>query len=246
MAQQRLSGLIVVEDGRIRLERYGLGFAGEGRWTSFSVAKSFTSTLVGAAIQDGSIASIDDPVTRYIPELVGSGYDGVTIAQLLAMQSGVRWNENYTDPASDVARFNGQAAEGAVDPVTAYMRRLPRAHAPGTRWNYNTGETNLIGVLVEKATGKSVAQYLSEKIWRPFGMEADASWILNSGGKEISGCCMQMRLRDYARFGQFVLGGGRAGRRATGGADRLVRAGRHETGRYRSPRLRLRPPMVDL
>jgi CubicO group peptidase (beta-lactamase class C family) len=225
MADQRLSGLIIVQDGRVRLERYGLGFSGEGRWTSFSVAKSFTSTLVGAAIQDGSIASLDDPVTRYIPDLVGSGYDGVTIAQLLSMQSGVRWNENYTDPNSDVARFNAQGAEGAVDPVTAYMRRLPRAHTPGTRWNYNTGETNLIGVLVEKATGKSVAAYLSEKVWRPYGMEADATWILNSGGKEIGGCCMQMRLRDYARFGQFVLGGGRTGGRQVVPEGWFARAG---------------------
>jgi CubicO group peptidase (beta-lactamase class C family) len=225
MAEQRLAGLIIVQDGRVRLERYALGFSAQGRWTSFSVAKSFTSTLVGAAIQDGSIASTDDPVTRYIPDLAGSGYDGVTIAQLLAMQSGVRWNENYTDPNSDVARFNSQAAEGAVDPVTAYMRRLPRAHAPGTRWNYNTGETNLIGVLVEKATGKSVAQYLSEKVWRPYGMEADASWILNSGGDEISGCCLQMRLRDYARFGQFVLGGGQAGGRQVVPTGWFERAG---------------------
>ncbi len=211
MAQQRLAGLIVIQDGRVRLERYGLGFSAEGRWTSFSVAKSFTSTLIGAAIQDGHIASLSDPVTRYIPELVGSGYDGVTIAQLMSMQSGVRWNEDYTDPNSDVALFNLQQPEGGLDPVTAYMRRLPRAAQPGTRWNYNTGETNLIGVLVERATGKTVSAYLSEKVWRPFGMEADAAWLLNSGGREISGCCMSIRLRDYARFGMFVLGGGQAG-----------------------------------
>lgn len=211
MAAQRHAGLIVIHNGQVRLERYGLGFSAQGRWTSFSVAKSFTSTLVGAAIQDGHIASISDPVTRYIPELAGSGYDGVTIAQLLSMQSGVRWNEDYTDPNSDVARFNLQMPENGIDPVTAYMRRLPRAAQPGTRWNYNTGETNLIGVLVERATGRDISSYMTEKLWRPFGMEADAAWLLNSGGREISGCCLSMRLRDYARFGQFVLGGGRAG-----------------------------------
>lgn len=211
MAGQRHAGLIIIHNGRVRLERYGLGFSAQGRWTSFSVAKSFTSTLVGAAIQDGAIASINDRVTRYIPELAGSGYDGVTVAQLLSMQSGVRWNENYTDPNSDVARFNMQLPENGVDPVTAYMRRLPRQAEPGTRWNYNTGETNLIGVLVERATGRELASYMSEKLWRPFGMEADAAWLLNSGGREISGCCLSMRLRDYARFGQFVLAGGRAG-----------------------------------
>ena len=148
MTDQRLAGLIIVHNGRVRFERYGLGFSAAGRWTSFSVAKSFTSTLVGAAIRDGAIGSMADPITRYIPELGGSGYDGVTIAQVMSMQSGVRWNEDYGDPQSDVARFNAQLPEGTVDPVTAYMRRLPRAHTPGTRWNYNTGETNLIGVLV--------------------------------------------------------------------------------------------------
>lgn len=210
MERQRLAGLIVLQDGKIRLERYGLGFGAEGRWTSFSVAKSFTSTLVGAAIQDGHIGSLSDPVTRYIPALTGSGYDGVTVAQLLAMSSGVRWNEDYTDPNSDVARFLAQAPEGDVDAVTAYMRRLPRAHAPGTQWNYNTGETNLIGVLVERATGKTLSDYMTEKVWQPFGMEGDATWLLNASREEVSGCCMQMRLRDYGRFGLFVLGGGRA------------------------------------
>ncbi len=209
MEQQRLSGLIILHRGTIRYERYALGMTGEDRWTSFSVAKSFTSTLVGAAIRDGSITSLDDPVTRYIPALAGSGYDGVTIEQLLTMRSGVRWNEDYSDPQSDVALFNAQAPEGEVDAVTAYMRRLPRAHAPGAQWNYNTGETNLIGVLVERATGRRLSDYAREKIWAPAGMEADAIWLYNAGGREISGCCMSLRLRDYARFGQFVIDGGR-------------------------------------
>jgi CubicO group peptidase (beta-lactamase class C family) len=206
--EQRLAGLIILHRGQIRAEIYGLGFGATGRWTSFSVAKSFTSMLVGAAIRDGAIASLNDPVTRYIPALAGSGYDGVTVEQLLTMRSGVRWNENYTDPQSDVALFNAQRPEGDVDAVTAYMRRLPRAHAPGTRWNYNTGETNLIGVLVERATGRRLSDYAREKIWAPAGMEADGAWLYNEGGREISGCCLSLRLRDYARFGQFVLEGG--------------------------------------
>lgn len=208
-AQQRWAGVIILHRGQVRGEHYGLGFGREGRWTSFSVAKSFTSTLVGAAIRDGAIGSISDPVTRYIPALAGSGYDGVTVEQLLTMRSGVRWNEDYADPRSDVALFNNQQPEGDVDAVTAYMRRLPRAHAPGTRWNYNTGETNLIGVLVERATGRRLSDYAREKIWGPAGMEADGAWLYNEGGREISGCCMSLRLRDYARFGQFVLDGGR-------------------------------------
>lgn len=208
VAEQRLAGLIILHRGQIRAESYGLGFGATGRWTSFSVAKSFTSTLVGAAIRDGHIASMADLVTRYIPALAGSGYDGVTIEQLLTMRSGVRWNENYTDPQSDVALFNSQQPEGDVDAVTAYMRRLTRAYAPGTHWNYNTGETNLIGVLVERATGRRLSDYAREKIWGPAGMEADGAWLHNEGGREVSGCCMSMRLRDYGRFGQFVLEGG--------------------------------------
>lgn len=211
MADQRLAGIIVLHHGRVVLEQYGLGFGREGRWTSFSVAKSFTSTLVGAALRDGAISSLEDPVTRYIPELAGSGYDGVSVRQLLTMTSGVRWNEDYTSPTSDVARFFFQQPEGGLDPVTAYMRHLPREVAPGTRWQYNTGETNLIGVLVERATGKTLAEYLSAKVWVPYGMGGDAYWTLNAGGHEVSGCCLSMTLRDYARFGQFVLDDGVAG-----------------------------------
>jgi CubicO group peptidase (beta-lactamase class C family) len=224
--QQRLSGLIILHRGQIRNELYGLNFGAADRWTSFSVAKSFTSTLVGAAIRDGRIASLGDPITRYIPALAGSGYDGVTVEQLLTMRSGVRWNEDYTNPQSDVALFNNQRPEGDVDAVTAYMRRLPRAHAPGTRWNYNTGETNLIGVLVERATGRRLSDYAREKIWGPAGMEADGAWLYNEGGQEISGCCLSLRLRDYARFGQFAMEGAR-GVVPDGWFDR---AGRSQTG----------------
>jgi CubicO group peptidase (beta-lactamase class C family) len=208
MQAQRSAALVIVHDGKLRLERYGLGFSGDGRWTSFSVAKSLTSTLVGAAIADGKIKSIEDKVTDYIPEMKGSAYDDVTIRQLLTMSSGVRWNEDYTDPKADVARFNEHQAEPGVDVTASYMRKLPRAVPPGSRWLYNTGETNLIGVLVSKAVGKSVSEYLSEKIWAPFGMEQDASWLLGTTGHEVSGCCMQAATRDMARFGQFMLGGG--------------------------------------
>jgi CubicO group peptidase (beta-lactamase class C family) len=211
MEAQRSAGIIIIQDGKVRAERYGLGLTAQGRWASFSVAKSLTSTLVGAAIRDGFIKSVSEPITRYIPELAGSGYDGVTIEQILTMSSGVRWNEAYADPRSDVAQFGAQQAEGTVDPVTSYMRKLPRAAQPGTKWNYNTGETNLIGVLVERATGKTLSSYLQEKIWQPFGMERDAAWLLNSGGHEFGGCCIQASLRDYARFGLFVLGDGKAG-----------------------------------
>ena len=214
MKAQRTAGLVIVQDGKIRLEKYGLDFDGNGKWTSFSVAKSFTSTLVGAAIKDGYIKSLDDKVTVYIPEMKGSAYDDVTVSQLLTMTSGIKWNEDYEDPKSDVALFNEHKPEPGIDTTVSYMRKLPREAPAGSKWVYKTGETNLIGVLVSKATGKTLSAYLTEKVWTPFGMEQDASWLLGSTGAEISGCCLQASTRDYARFGQFILGGGMAGGKA--------------------------------
>lgn len=211
MAHQRNAGLIIVQDGQVRFEKYGLGFTPEGRWTSFSVAKSFASSLVGAAVKDGYIKSLDDKVTAYIPGLKGSAYDDVSVRQLLTMTSGVKWNEDYTDPKSDVALFNLQKPVAGEDITVSYMKTLPREAPAGSKWVYKTGETNLIGVLVSSATGKTLSQYLSEKVWKPFGMEQDAVWMLGATGHEISGCCLSASLRDYARFGLFILGGGKAG-----------------------------------
>jgi len=209
MAGQRSAALLVLHDGKVRLERYGLGFDGSGRWTSFSVAKSITSTLVGAAIRDGHIRSMDDKVSEYIPQMKGSAYDDVSIRQLLTMTSGVRWNEDYADPNSDVARFNNHEPEEGVDALVSYLRRLPREVPPGTRWHYSTGETNLVGILVSAATKKPLSESLSEKIWVPAGMEQQATWVVSRTGKEISGCCIQAATRDFARFGLFILNGAR-------------------------------------
>lgn len=209
MAGQRSAGVVVLHDGKLRLERYGLDFDASGRWTSFSVAKSITSTLVGAAILDGHIRSMDDKLTEYIPQMKGSAYDDVSIRQLLTMTSGVRWNEDYSDPNSDVARFNNHQPEEGVGALVSYLRRLPREAPPGTRWNYSTGETNLVGILVSQATKKPLATYLSEKVWVPAGMEQQGTWILSRTGQEISGCCIQAATRDFARFGQFILDGAR-------------------------------------
>ncbi|MGZ6293006.1 MAG: serine hydrolase domain-containing protein [Syntrophales bacterium] len=211
MNDQRAAGLVIIQDGKIRLEKYGLGFSANGRWTSFSVAKSITSTLVGAAIKDGYIRNINDKVSDYIPDLKLSVYNNVTIKQLLTMTSGVKWNEDYGDPESDVNLFDNHKAEPEVDVTVSYMRTLKSEAPPGTKWVYKTGETNLIGVLVSSATKKKLSDYLSEKIWRPFGMEQKASWLLGSTGHEISGCCLQVSTRDFARFGLFMLGGGIAG-----------------------------------
>ncbi len=207
MTEARAASVVVLHNGEIRLERYGLDFDKDGRWTSFSVGKSLTSTLVGAAVKDGAIESVDDLVTDYVPNLAGSAYDGVSIAQVLTMTSGVGWNEDYDDPASDVALFDGHEPQEGMASIVSYMLTLGRAHEPGEVWNYSTGETNLIGVIVSKATGKTVAEYLSEKVWAPYGMQQDATWLLGSDGIEMSGCCIQAATRDFARFGQFVLDG---------------------------------------
>ena len=209
MAGQRSGALLIVHDGKLRLERYGLGFEAEGRWTSFSVAKSMTSTLVGAALRDGHIRSMDDKVSDYIAQMKGSAYDDVSIRQLLTMTSGVRWNEDYADPNSDVARFNNHQPEDGVDATASYLRRLPREAPAGTRWHYSTGETNLVGILVAHATKKNLADYLTEKVWAPVGMQQPATWLLSRSGKEISGCCVQAAPRDFARFGLFILNGAR-------------------------------------
>jgi len=208
MAAFRVSGVLVLKDGEIVLERYGLGRKPHDRWISFSVAKSVTSTLIGAAIKDGKIKSLDDPVTAYIPELAGSAYEGVSVRQLITMTSGVKWSENYTDPDSDVAKEGLTVIEPGVNPVVSYMRRLPRESPPGTKFSYKTGETDLAGVLLSNAVGEPLSQYLSEKIWQPYGMERDAVWAEDLAGHERGGCCMSMTLRDYGRFGLFTLAQG--------------------------------------
>lgn len=215
MVAHHVAGIMVVQDGRVRLERYGLGAAPDTRWTSFSVAKSFTSTLVGAALRDGSIHSLDDRVTRYIPELAAGAYRDVTVRQLLTMTSGVRWNEDYVDPKSDVAMMYEGVRQPGVPLLVSYMAALPREFAPGERWVYKTGETDLIGILVTRATGKTLASYLSEKVWKPYGMASDALWLKDDvDGTEAGGSGFSATLADYARLGQFLLDGGTANGKA--------------------------------
>ncbi|WP_374579149.1 serine hydrolase domain-containing protein [Phenylobacterium sp.] len=209
MAAMNTSAVVVLKDGEIVLERYGLDRKPNERWTSFSVAKSVTATLVGAAIKDGKIKSLDDNVANYIPELKGGAYDGVTVRHLLTMTSGVKWNEDYTDLNSDVARAGIVPGEPGMNPIVSYMRKLPREAEPGTKFVYKTGETDLAGILVSNAVGKPLSQYLSEKLWAPYGMEQDAIWMDDTAGHERGGCCMSMTARDYARIGQFMLEGGK-------------------------------------
>jgi CubicO group peptidase (beta-lactamase class C family) len=212
MDAERITGVIAVKDGEIILERYAFAHGPDDRWISMSVAKSVTSTLIGAAVKDGLIPSIDDPVVRYIPELKGTAFDGVTIRHLMTMSSGVRWKEDYIDLTSDVALAGGEEMIGGVPPLVAYAARLKRETKPGTRRKYQTIDADMLGIVLSRALkGRTVADYISEKIWQPFGMEADATWIVDKAGIERGGCCLSITLRDYARLGMFMDEGGRAG-----------------------------------
>jgi CubicO group peptidase (beta-lactamase class C family) len=203
--RQSVAGLLVIKDGKILYERYGLGNTEDSRWISFSVSKSVVSMLFGAALQDGFIDSVDEKVTDYLPRLKGSSYDQSSIKNVLQMASGVEWNEDYTDPESDVAR-----ATWATTELYEYLRHKPRESSPGEIFNYNTAETNLAGTLLRSAIGNNLSTYLTEKIWKPFGMEADAYWNLTEpGGGEFGGCCLNATLRDYGRIGLFALNDGR-------------------------------------
>ncbi len=210
MDHNRVAGLIVLAHGRIVLERYGLGQSEHDQWVSFSVAKSLTSTLLGAAIRDGAIGGLDDPVSRYIPELAGSGYAGVSLRQALTMSTGLRWDENYANPESDWGRTLSLATPGDTRPgvdIVAYMAQLPRVSAPGTVFLYNSGNAQILGVVVQRAVHKTLAAYLEEKIWRPLGMEADGYWVRDRFGRSFGRSLFNATLRDYARFGDFFLHG---------------------------------------
>jgi CubicO group peptidase (beta-lactamase class C family) len=209
----RIAALLVLQDGRVKLERYRFGNTPRTRWMSMSVAKSITSTLVGAALRQGYIRSLSDSVTHYVPALRGTAYDGVQLRDVLMMASGVRWNETYTDPTSDRRRLLDAQISQQRGAALAVMKSLPRAAEPGTTFNYNTGETQVIAEVLRAAVGRPLATYLSERIWQPFGMEADATWWLDSpNGTEIGGSGFTATLRDYGRFGLFNLGDGVAGK----------------------------------
>lgn len=205
LASDALMGLAAVQDNQILFEYYAHDHSPESRWISFSVTKSISSMLIGAAIQDGYIRSIQDKVSDYLPRLAGSAYGESTIEDLLHMASGIAWNEDYEDPNSDVSiagALNGIA-------LTDYLAKLPKEAPSGEVFNYNTGEANLVGELLRAAIGTNAAPYLSAKVWQPFGMEHDATWLLDGpNGRETGGCCISASVRDYARLGLFALNDG--------------------------------------
>lgn len=209
LALNSVTGLLVLKDGEVVYETYQRGNDKNTRWMSMSVAKSISSTLAGMAIKDGLIEGLDAQVVDYVPELEGSAYEGVSLKDILMMSSGVAWNETYTDPESDrrdlLRAQIAQTPGGAMD----VMADLPQAAEPGTVNNYSTGETQILAEFIHSAVDQPLAEYLSEKLWQPYGMESDATWWLESpDGVEIGGSGIGATLRDYARFGQFMLEGG--------------------------------------
>jgi CubicO group peptidase (beta-lactamase class C family) len=209
MDRNSLSGLMVIKNGKVVLEQYGLGLLPSDRWSTMSTVKSMTATLVGVAVNDGAICSLKDPVTKYVPSLAGSPYAEVAIEHLLTMSSGLRWNEDYNDKQSDVNRYSKSLADGVPGGVFALLGGLARDHAPGARWHYNTGDTFLLGAVLRAAVGMPLAQYMSERIWQPCGMEWDAFYTLESrDGLEIGGSRAGVALRDFGRFAKFLLDDG--------------------------------------
>lgn len=210
MQAEFLSGLLVIKDGAVHLERYAMGLSGDRQWQSSSMVKSLASILVGAALADSAIASIDQPITDYLPEMNGTAYAGVTIRHLLLMASGVQWIEDTNDPRSDVTEhyINFIAARRA-NAILDYLKRCARVLEPGTQYYYNTGDTFLLGPILTRATGMTVSRYCSEKLWKPMGCEQDGYFMLDSDeGMEVMGSCSGATLRDYGRWGLFMLADG--------------------------------------
>jgi CubicO group peptidase (beta-lactamase class C family) len=210
LANNRVAGILVLKNGEIAFEDYELGTGPDTHWLSFSMAKSISSTLVGAAVADGSISSLDDLVVRYVPALKGSAYDGVSVRQILTMSSGVRWDETYTDPKSDRRKMLELQLAGKPGELLKYMGSLPRSAPPGSVWNYSTGETFVLGAVLEGATHRRLPDYLSEKIWSPAGMEQDANWWVDGpDGLAWAGSGIGATLRDYGRFALIAANEGR-------------------------------------
>ena len=213
LIRDQTQGIVVLHKGTVIFEQYFGDATQSSRFTTWSVGKSITSTLVGIAVKDRLIDSVSDPLTVYIPELMGTAYDGVSIAQVMQMSSGVEFNEDYLDPeSSDVWDYFGATMLSNKLPANELAATYPRGAAPGTVFSYNTAEAQILGWLLKNVTGKSPSSYLQEKIWQPLGMGHDATWLMDSWGDEgmeMTGCCLNAALRDWARFGQFVLEDGK-------------------------------------
>lgn len=199
------AALLVIKDGKIRYENYWLTGGQDRHWISWSVAKSIVSALYGVAIADGVIASVEDPATKYLPILKGSAYDGVRLKDILQMSSGAYWNEDYANPDSEIMRLSRARAEGSfLEFVTTMKRELE----PGTFNRYNSADTLVLGLVLEAATGKPLAEYTREKLWEPLGATDDGYWIVDKAGSAMAYGGFNATARDYARVGElFRLNG---------------------------------------
>ena len=201
LARNPATGLLVARGDTILIERYQYARLDRHRFTSWSMAKTVTGMLIGVAIAEGRIRSVDDPAVAYVPALADTEYGRTSLRHLLQMSSGVRFIEEYSGP-DDVTRLVAetfrQVGAGGVDAVTPFN---VRAAPSGTRFYYASVETQVLGLVLRSAVGRPVADYLQEKIWEPMGAEADASWLIDRAGQEAAYCCLNAVLRDYARLG---------------------------------------------
>ena len=206
LTETMTTGLLILHRDRIIFERYDHGHTAEGTHIAWSVSKSFLSALFGIAVADGAVRDIMQPVTDYLPELRGSGYDGVPIKYVLQMSSGVGFNEDYGDPDSDINRMGRTLAMGTS--LLEFAGTLERAREPGTLQHYVSIDTQVLGTVLVRATGKSLSAYMSEKLWKPLGMESRAYWMIDGSGMGMAFGGFNASLRDFARFGRLYLHGG--------------------------------------
>ncbi|ONM46265.1 serine hydrolase domain-containing protein [Nocardia donostiensis] len=203
-------GFLVMKDNQILDERYFNGYSATSRFNSWSVGKSITSTAVGIAVSEGRIASVDDPVTKYIPELSKSGYNGVSIRDVLQMSSGTAYDEtDYADPTKGSTATTIRMVAGTS--LTDQAEEIKRERPAGTTWNYDSMNTFVLGWVVSKATGTPLADYVQDRIWKPAGMQTSALIGKDYQGNAIGYCCYHATVRDFARFGLLYLREGRAG-----------------------------------
>ncbi len=208
LARQRVTGLLVIKDGRILVERYQYDRTPAHRFVSHSMAKSIVSIAIGMALAEGKIASLDDLVSKYVPQLAGCPYGETSIRNVLRMSSGVPFREVY-DGKDDQARFGElRRTLGSIEALRAFG---PREVEQGTRFHYASSETIILAVLLRAVTGTTLSAYLTERLWQPMGAEADATWIRTKDGTEVAAGSFNATLRDYGRLGVLLANDGAVG-----------------------------------
>ncbi|MGP4025621.1 serine hydrolase domain-containing protein [Actinomadura sp. 3N407] len=218
LARTGTQGFVVLDGDGVVFERY-LAAGPDSLFQSWSMAKSFTSAAVGIALGEGFIDSVDDPVTRYVPELEGSGFDGVSLRDLLRMSSGIEWDETSDVPFVHVAASLGY-------PLTELARQQKRGWEPGTRFEYTSMNSFVLAWVVAEATGVPYHAYVQKKIWEPAGMASKAYLGNDSNGNSMGYCCYYATDRDFARFGLLYLNGGKANGRQVVPASWVTRSTR--------------------